>query len=174
MPDARSALVVPIPEVDATFGDVRRAHDPSGRDGMPAHVTVLTPFVPIDAWNDAHAHRLRGALEGIHPFDARIRRAGRFGSTTLFLVPEPERPFLMLARRVAEAFPEYPPYGGAFSQVHPHLTLAHGVPGVVIDEVQARIDASTEIRTRVAALTIDSCRAEGSWKESLRIPLPPA
>jgi hypothetical protein len=117
MGSADSGVVVLVPEADAAFGDVRRAHDPSARDGLPAHVTVLTPFVHASAWGPEPLRRLRGALQGIAPFDARFRRAGRFGGTTLFLVPEPEEVFLRLATRVAAAFPEHPPYGGAFAEV---------------------------------------------------------
>lgn len=171
MADESSVLVIPIPEADVVFGDIRRLHDPSGRDGMPAHVTVLTPFVPVALWDERHARRLRAALASDRPFEARFRRPGRFGETTVFLVPEPEDVFRDLSRRVAAAFPEYPPYGGAFSEVLPHLTLAHGVDPSILQGVEARVRAGTEIRSRVEAVVVYSQADEGRWVQGPQIRL---
>ena len=39
-------------------------------------------------------------------------------------MPEPAEPFVELTEALVQNFPEYPPYGGAFSTVTPHLTVA--------------------------------------------------
>lgn len=166
-----TVLLIPVPEADARFGATRRQHDPSGRDGMPAHVTVLTPFVPLERWGEAGLRRLQAALAGIPRFEARFRRAGRFGGSTLFLVPEPEALFRDIARRVARAFPEHPPYGGQFSEVLPHLTLVHGAPESVLDEVEAQVRAGTDVRTQVEALCLFARTPGGRWVERARAPL---
>ena len=41
-----TAIVVPVPEAEAVVGDWRRLHTPSGAEGVPAHVTLLAPFIP--------------------------------------------------------------------------------------------------------------------------------
>ena len=44
--ERESAIVVELPELDAVLDDHRGVLDPSRRWGMPAHLTVLYPFVP--------------------------------------------------------------------------------------------------------------------------------
>jgi hypothetical protein len=39
-----TAVVVRAPEAEHAIEAHRRAHTPSGADGMPAHITVLVPF----------------------------------------------------------------------------------------------------------------------------------
>ncbi len=170
--DLASGLAVPLPGADSVVGHIRRKHDPSARDGMPAHVTVLTPFVHARQWSANHAARLARALADIAPFEARFRRTGRFGNTTVFLVPEPEERFTQLATSVAAAFPEYPPYGGAFSKVLPHLTLAHGAPEAVLDAVESAMDGHVDLRVRVSEVVVFSCDSSGRWMEGPHTSLP--
>ena len=40
--------------------------------------------------------------------------------TVLYLDPRPALPFKMLARAVADCYPETPPYGSACSEIIPH------------------------------------------------------
>jgi 2'-5' RNA ligase superfamily len=42
----------------------------------------------------------------------------------LWLDPNPAEPFRRLTEAVGVEFPECPPYGGAFDEVVPHLTVA--------------------------------------------------
>lgn len=139
---------------------------------MPAHVTLLTPFVPPGEWNADHAARLAAALAETAPFDARFRRTGRFGKTTVYLVPEPSRVFERLATSVAAAFPEYPPYGGAFSAVLPHLTLAHGVPESTLDAVESAVDGRVDFQVHVRDVVLYSRDPSGRWLEGPRVALP--
>ena len=46
---AQSAVILPVPEADAVIGEWRRRLDRSAAWGVPAHVTLLFPFVaPAD------------------------------------------------------------------------------------------------------------------------------
>ena len=40
-----SAVIVPVPEVEPPVRDLRRELDPSAAGGVPAHVTVMYPFL---------------------------------------------------------------------------------------------------------------------------------
>jgi hypothetical protein len=42
----QSALLLPVPAAEAAVGPYRALLDPSARDGVPAHITVLYPFLP--------------------------------------------------------------------------------------------------------------------------------
>ena len=168
-----SVLVLSLPEADSVVGHLRREHDPSARDGMPAHVTLLTPFVPLSEWREDHANRLATALSQTAPFDARFRRTGRFGKTTVYLVPEPAGVFERLAKSVAAAFPEYPPYGGAFSSILPHLTLAHGVSESSLAAVELAVDGRVDFQVHVRDVVLYSRDPSGRWLEGPRVLLPP-
>src|SRR5947208_10649014 len=123
---AETAIVVLVPELEALVGALRNQHTSDGADGMPPHVTLLYPFV--DDAEVAHALPLVGrALARFVSFEVEFRRAARFPDT-LYLVPDPAEPFVAVTRALVDAFPEYPPYAGAFDEIVPHLTVAHGEP----------------------------------------------
>src|SRR6185312_14804244 len=42
----RTALIVAVPEAETAVGALRREHDSSAALGVPAHVTILFPFLP--------------------------------------------------------------------------------------------------------------------------------
>jgi 2'-5' RNA ligase superfamily len=170
-----SALVVPIPEAEPVVGRLRLEHDVVAARGVPAHVTVLFPFVPtprIDASVHARLRALFGTLPG---FDYRFERVGRFGATTVYLAPEPARAFSALTDAVAACWPEHPPYGGAHAEVIPHLTVGDQLPDGVADhlvgEVRralARHGPVTGTASEISLMTED---ASARWSVSERYPL---
>jgi 2'-5' RNA ligase len=131
---ATTALVILVPEAEALVKAFRDKYDPAAAEGMPAHATVLYPFKTLEhigADGMAVLHRLfsqhpcfRFALGALHRFP-----------TVLYLAPYPETPFQALTRAVADRYPETPPYGGAFSDVVPHLTIAQVNEAQRLDEV---------------------------------------
>jgi hypothetical protein len=44
-----SAIIIPIPEAEPIVGPLRLQYDGAARLGVPAHITVLYPFYPIQA-----------------------------------------------------------------------------------------------------------------------------
>ena len=52
-----------------------------------------------------------------------LRAPARFPSV-LYLKPEPDAALRAIIEGVVERFPEHPPYGGAFEELAPHLTVA--------------------------------------------------
>lgn len=56
------ALVVPVPGVESLVGDCRRRWDPAAGWGVPAHVTVLHPFVSPPVGAEELAERLPVAV----------------------------------------------------------------------------------------------------------------
>lgn len=122
---AESGLIVRVPEAEALVGPLRGRLHPAASLGVPAHVTVLFPFMAPELIDGAVLGRLRGALAGAAPFAFELGRVGRFPETA-YLAPDPAEPFADLTRRLAAAFPAYPPFGGAHDEIVPHLTVAHG------------------------------------------------
>jgi hypothetical protein len=92
---------------------------------MPAHVTLLYPFMPPERITEAVISRARLAAEGVVAFRYRLAGICRFAET-LYLSVEHVAPFVALTRRLAEPFPQFPPYGGRHKDIVPHLMVAQG------------------------------------------------
>jgi 2'-5' RNA ligase len=126
-PPAQSALIVPVPQAEAVVADLRARHDASAALGVPAHITVLFPFVPPSGIDAAVLARVQAAVQGVRAFAFTLSRTGRFAQT-LYLAPDPAAPFAELTQRLVAEFGQYPPYGGVHSGVVPHLTVAQAAP----------------------------------------------
>jgi hypothetical protein len=122
-----SGLVVPVPTATPVVAPWRERLDPTAVHGVPAHVTVLYPFVPPQQVTSETVERLSSLFAGIARFDFVLRDVAWFDDEVVYLAPEPAAPLIALTRAVMVAFPAYPPYGGAFSEITPHLTIGdHG------------------------------------------------
>jgi 2'-5' RNA ligase len=121
---AESALVVLAPQAEPLVKAVRDQFDPQvAGAAVPAHLTVLVPFMLPTALTPAVHKRLADLCARQPAFDYALAEVRRFPEV-LYLAPEPEAPFRALTQSVVESFPDYPPYGGKFADVVPHLTLA--------------------------------------------------
>lgn len=163
--EGASALVVVVPEAEAVVGALRAEHDPSAAAGMPAHVTVLFPFVPESRFGAAERMRTALVVSRFAAFDARFRGTGRFPGT-LWLKPSPKAAFRDLTLALAAAFPDCPPYGGAHAEIVPHLTVACAGD---LDAIETGL-AAADVESRVARVSRFALRA-GRWTETDVFPL---
>jgi len=169
-PDGTTALAILVPEADPVVGPSRARHDPAAAAGLSAHVTVVAPFVPEVVLRQSDETRLAELFRGVRPFGATFRRCGRFGATTLFLVAEPGRPFVRLTETVVEAYPAFPPYGGKFEEIVPHMTLADGADAALLDAVEAALPRPLRIETQVREVVL-FVRAGDRWNPRRRFAL---
>jgi 2'-5' RNA ligase len=142
----QSALIVPVPSAEHAVAKWRARHDPSAALGMPAHVTVLYPFLTSHAITPAVERDVESVLSSFSAFDFRLTKLDRFPGV-LYLEPEPAEPFRRLTSALHERWPEHPPYGGAFNAVVPHVTVIQGPePPEAVRELEeaAPIEAHAE------------------------------
>ena len=92
---------------------------------MPAHVTILYPFLAPEAITPSVEHDLESVLSPFRAFAFRLVGVDRF-SGVLYLKPEPADPFRALTSAVHDRWPDHPPYGGDFKTVIPHVTVVQG------------------------------------------------
>ncbi|GAA1309980.1 hypothetical protein Psi02_40730 [Planotetraspora silvatica] len=165
----QTALVVHVPEAEAVVSAWRRRFDSSAALGVPAHVTVLYPFLDADRV-DAEVVAALGEVFAAHDaFEARFSTCGRFPDV-IYLAPDPDGPFRELTEAVAARWPEAPPYGGRFEDVMPHLTVAEGVAPDVQDMIEADLAGRLPVITRVRAVALETY--DGAlWKETASFPL---
>lgn len=119
-----SALVLPVPEAEPYVQRHRFRHDSVALRGVPAHITVLYPFMAPEEISDGATDAVRRVLEHVPQFPFRLMRLARFPEGATYLAPEPAAPFVELSTAITERFPSYLPYGGAHADVIPHLTVA--------------------------------------------------
>ena len=117
-------LIVPPKTVQVFSFPLREHYDTEAFDNsVPAHITLLYPFVPPDQIENT-VDKLKNICADVPAYEVTLDRYGRFEGT-VFLEPSNPEPILQLFRRLAGAFPEYPVYGGEHGpELHPHLTLA--------------------------------------------------
>jgi 2'-5' RNA ligase superfamily len=124
-PRPQSVLLVEVPEAEPAVGRYRERFVASARLGVPAHITVLFPFMSPQAISPAVIAELEHVFAAVSRFRFRLTHTNWFGDEVLWLGARDPAPFRALTRYVAETFPEFPPYEGQFSKTesHPHLTV---------------------------------------------------
>jgi 2'-5' RNA ligase len=163
---AETAFIVRVPEAEALVGELRRRFDPSALRGVPAHITVLVPFMPPQQLTDPVLSDISEILGAHRPFGFRLTRIGRF-PVTVYLSPEPEDPFVQLTHSLVARFPAYPPYGGVHAGVVPHLTVAQGDASAA-DVVERELSQALESNGPVASTCHSVALLEnssGDWRQ---------
>jgi 2'-5' RNA ligase len=139
-------------------GPWRAKHAADAIKGVPAHITVLAPFAPPDVLTTDMEDHLLELFSGFPPFGFRLARVERF-PLVVYLAPEPADRFTALIDAVVAEFPAYLPYGGAFDEVIPHLTVAECETGMCEDPESVLSEAR---RAMVGAVPIEA-RAHEVW-----------
>jgi hypothetical protein len=104
-----------------------------------AHVTLLAPFGRDSRPTVEEVREAERFFADVTPFDFALTGESTFPSGIRYLVPEPGSTFSRLTHQLHRLFPEYPPYGGEFEIVVPHLTIPDGVDAQPLPvQVQAR------------------------------------
>lgn len=169
-----SALVVVVPEVEPVVARHRGLFDVSRSWGVPAHVTVLYPFVEPRLIDDLVLDAVRAVVGSVRPFECSFPRTGWFGDSVLWLAPEPAEPFRSMTGALWRAFPGCPPYGGVHDGVTPHLTVAEaalaGVDG--LRSVEQDVRRELPVRTAVTEVTLlAGAPVRDSWRRLASFPL---
>jgi len=123
VPHRESAIAIRV-RLPADLERFRVAHVPNAALGVPAHVTLIYPFLPADLLDAWVRRRVARALASHPPFRFRLPSVRRWPNSH-YLAVEPVLPFEAIVRSLVDAFPEYPPYAGDFEYV-PHVTIAEG------------------------------------------------
>jgi 2'-5' RNA ligase len=136
---AETALICRVPEAERYIAHYRQRFDPSARRNVPAHVTILYPFMEPPLIDADVIAALRGIAGSVPCFNYRMATTRRF-PVALYLEPDPDAPFRALTDGVFAAYPDFPPFAGKFDTVVPHVTVAHGDEPLLCEiEVELRI-----------------------------------
>jgi len=168
-----SALVVLIPEAESLIKTFRERFDPYADTSVPAHVTILYPFLPPGEITAEVIRTLQDLFLKTPGFTISFSKIERFPDT-LYLAPEPAEPFQRLTEAIVKQFPNTPPYSGEFAENIPHLTVAQVNDLRRIDEIEANFHEaasnSLPIHSRVNTILLME-KSNLYWKVRAQFPL---
>ena len=176
---SRTALVVVADAADAVLAPWRRRfHAWSVERRIPAHLTVLYPFVAADRVDDELEASLRALYQPLAPFSYALARVESFPGVA-WLAPEPSAPFLELIAETRAAFPEHPPYGDPTLEPVPHCTVGGDTGehvegsalGEMLAELREGLGATLPIACRADAVTLLVEQVDGTWRRGPAFPL---
>jgi 2'-5' RNA ligase len=169
----RSAIVVPF-TLPVALERIRQGHVDGARLGVPAHVTLLFPFVPAIDVQPADVQQAAETVRRTPCFDVEFREVTTFDPLpgkegVVWLAPEPAGPFVEMTHALAERFPGYLPYEGIHDTVIPHLTLAN--VDVDAPTLVAAARPTLPFATRVASAVLLVEDNDGRWRIADELPL---
>jgi 2'-5' RNA ligase len=156
-----TALVVEVPEAQEVYDAWVGTWDPP--PGLPAHVTLLFPFVPAEELGGEVLGEL-AMLFGAQPaFAFRLARVERFPEAA-WLAPEPPEPFVELTEALVQRFSAFPPYGGIHDRIVPHLTIVNRADTDLLARAEAELARLEPIEARAEEVTLLERREDGVWR----------
>ncbi len=167
--EGESAIIVPI-AVPVTIARLRERMDPSAAAGVPAHVTLLYPFLPVDGLDDEVRRKVLRIVAAEPSFTVSFNAISRFPNV-VYLPPEPADPFRRMTAALAVEFPDYPPYEGAYETVIPHLTVAQDVAADYYAAAEHALPAALPVRHIVREAWLIGHMPEQPWHTLWRLPL---
>jgi 2'-5' RNA ligase len=122
-----SIVIVAPHEVQAIAVPLIRRYSPENLIRFRSHITLMFPFVPFDQL-EAATQTLYDLCATIAPFEVQLEGYGEFPGV-IYMNPVRPASIQKLFHRLYTAYPDYPPYEGAFgNELHPHMTVAQFEP----------------------------------------------
>ena len=148
--EVKSAIVIPFLKVDDVVNDWRRLLDPAQLRGIPAHVTVLFPFVNPADLSVETLTVLKGYFSRVSTFTVTFDSTAWFEDRVVYLQPKPGHQFRTITKQLLQAFPSCLPYGGKFAEPIPHLTLGDGAPLESLQKAEGAVRDNLPIETEAS------------------------
>jgi 2'-5' RNA ligase len=168
---AETALLVPVAAAEPLVRKHRLALDPVAPLGIPAHVTVLYPFIPPDEVDRAVCDAITAVLAGFAPFDFTLTEVRQFADGVIYIAPEPAQAFVSITEALAARWPDHPPYGGAFTDIVPHLSVAKAQGESAADELEAALNGGLPLDARADAVWLMEGQRDDRWAIRAVFPL---
>jgi hypothetical protein len=164
-----TGLIVPV-EAAATLIAPWSGLIPAASRVLPPHVTALWPFLPVEALDDAGERRLEELLAGVPAFSFALTRVAELADAAV-LLPEPAAPFRALTQLLWDEWPECPPYGGAFDDIAPHVTVAIDPPASEREAIEAALASQLPLPCRATEVLLIEETGAGALRPRRRFTL---
>lgn len=121
--NGQTGLVIPVPAADALLALMETRHPGTVREGVPAHVSLLYPFVGVAELDERVTHALSELFGEHEPMAIELVECYRHGGFVA-LRPDPINGLTELTSKTRDRWPDVVPYEGVYGDVEPHLTVA--------------------------------------------------
>lgn len=160
-----SAVIIPA-HLPAGLEALRQRGVGDAAGGLPAHLTMLYPFLERDELDPAVERAIAAVARRHSPIPYRMTGPHRWPDA-IYAGIDPGRPFVRLQADLAAAFPAWPIYGEppGFAFV-PHITVAEGAaaddPRMMADVAWTALP-SDAIGSRIDVISTAGDRWEVVW-----------
>lgn len=175
MSGPQTAILLCVPEAEALVHDWRAKGDPSAAHGVPAHVTLLYPFLPAEQIDPGILAELEWFFRGVDSFPVGFNQVGRWEqSGVVFLKPDSDT-LVELTRALARRWPECPPYAGEIpvQELVPHLTIVQTDDRALRQSAANAVSPGLPVRFVAEHASLWSCDDTGEWSETATFPFGP-
>lgn len=165
----RAGLIVPVPEAEAILQEWRARLGPTTEPDVPAHVTLLFPFLPLSSLSAADAADLRAMFLVRPALTVTFASVGLFPDV-VYLAPAPADWFKQATLALSARFGMLP-YGGLHSQIVPHLTVARHTDPATLADIARQLAPSLPISTNACEVWLMEESPAGGWAHTATFPL---
>lgn len=170
--DGLTGLVMPVPAADHLLSVVERRHPGAVRPGVPAHLSLLYPFLPTTDLEDIAANSsVKATLAALFaaqpPISTQFRRCRRRDGF-VYLLPDPATELEKLTAAVRGHFPQITPYAGRYQDVGPHVTVAMGASADSADAIERDVNALFPVTAELSEAWLVAF--QGQWSLRDRYP----
>jgi 2'-5' RNA ligase len=166
MPSTPSAIVITVPEADEVVERLRTPARDAWWRRMPAHITLLHPFVPDP--DEGVVEELRFFFSRVDGFALTFNEVREFPGV-VWLAPEQADDLRGLTEALVRRWPTCLPYEGQFDEITPHLTVAHTDDPARARQVREAAAAALPLKGQAIDASIWLREPEG-WRRLADLP----
>ncbi|GAB2673624.1 2'-5' RNA ligase family protein [Saccharopolyspora gloriosae] len=162
-----------MPGADALLRAVGERFPGAVRAGFPAHITVLHPFLPLSDVDDEVVAELAAMFARRGPLRVEFavsEQRRHFDEGFVALLLEPDGPLRELTAELGARW-DLRPYGGAYGEPDPHVTVALDVApeqaGLIAEQAAGALPPPADL-DEAWLVAFD-----GTWSLRARLPLAP-
>jgi hypothetical protein len=163
-----TAVLLVVPEADALVDGWRQRSTPPPPPGVPAHVTLLSPFLPQDRVDAGVLAELGWFFAGVDAFRVRFEQVGWFHDTCVVYLDPAGRDLNQLIASLARRWPECPL---EFPDPQAHLTVLQSPDPALRAEAGAAMAPGLPIEVAVTQAELWVRGADGRWSQTAVFPL---
>lgn len=170
-----TGVVVPVSAADALLTTVGQRFPGAVRDGVPAHMSLMYPFVGADLLTERVTSTLRAVFASRPPVSVVFEECARHGGF-VYLRPSPSAPLERLTAALQQRWPRLVPYAGRHAVTEPHVTLALDLPDDNAAQVQREATTWLSLTARIDQAWLVAFHGQWQLRQrfDLTAPSPPA
>jgi hypothetical protein len=165
---ARTTIVAPVPEAEAAVASWRARFDPWAQLGVPAHITLLTPFLPVELIDGAVIDRMRSIWTRRSVLPVVLSQVAQIPGA-IALLPEDATPLEGLTAELLAEWPELrPQVRTGFARPY-HITIACRDDRALLAQLSEELAPKLPLRADLGSLLVFGASEDGEVRVLARI-----